>query len=141
MSWQVFAVISALTAGATAVFAKAGLAEVPAHLGNVIRTAIVLVLVIGTLWWSGEHQQTATLTRRAWVFLILSALATAVSWIAYFKALSLGSATTVTALDKASLVVTMVLSALLLGERLNWSSGIGALLIVAGAILASTQPR
>jgi transporter family protein len=81
----------------------------------------------------------STLTTRAWVFLALSGVATAVSWVAYFKALSIGSATPVTAIDKASLVVTMVLSFLILGEQFNWRTALGAALIVAGALLASSS--
>ena len=138
MGWQLLAVVSAVAAGVTSVFAKAGLQEVPSHLGNAVRTAIVLALSLTVLWWSGEHQKTGTLNGRAWLFLALSGLATAVSWVAYFKALSIGSATPVTAIDKASLVVTMILAILFLGERLSWRGGIGVILIVAGSILASS---
>jgi transporter family protein len=141
MGWQLLAVISALAAGVTGVFAKAGLEGVPSHLGNAIRTAIVLLLCLVILLATGEYQRSAALTRRAWIFLALSGLATGVSWIAYFKALSIGAATPVTAIDKASLLVTMLLSMVMLGERLNWTSGIGALLIVAGALLASAPAR
>jgi transporter family protein len=78
------------------------------------------------LWWSGEHQKTSTLSGRAWVLLALSGLATAVSWIADFRALSMGSATPVTAIDKASLVATMILAVMFLGDvsvgRLVWAS-------------------
>ena len=139
MGWLLLAVISAIAAGITSVFAKAGLEEVPSHLGNAVRTGIVLALSIGVLVWSGEHQKTETLTGRAWLFLGLSGLATAVSWVAYFKALSIGAATRVTAIDKASLAVTMVLALLFLGERFNWKTGIGVALIVAGSILASAE--
>ena len=138
MTWQLLAVVSAVAAGVTAVFAKAGLQEVPSHLANAVRTAIVLALSLTVLWWSGEHRKTATLNGRAWLFLALSGLATAVSWVAYFKALSMGAATPVTAIDKASLVVTMILAILFLGERLSWTAGIGVMLIVAGSILASS---
>jgi transporter family protein len=141
MQWQLLAVISAVAAGVTAVFAKAGLEDVPSHLGNAVRTAIVLALSMAVMFWSGEHQKTATLTPRAWLFLALSGLATAVSWVAYFKALSIGSATPVTAIDKASLVVTMVLGIFFLGERLTWRTGVGVVLIVAGSILASAESR
>jgi transporter family protein len=81
--------------------------------------------------------------RRSWscVALSRSGLATAVSWVAYFKALSIGSATPVTAIDKASLVVTMILAILFLGERLSWNVGIGVTLIVAGSILASWESQ
>jgi transporter family protein len=140
MSWQLWAVLSAIAAGVTAVFAKAGLADVPSNLGNVIRTAIVLVLSVAILVWSGEHQRWSSLKSRTWIFLALSAVATAVSWAAYFKALSLGPATPVTAIDKASLAVTLVLSALLLHETPTWRSIVGVLLIVGGAILVSVKP-
>ena len=93
------------------------------------------------MWWSGEHLKTGTLNGRAWLFLSLSGLATAVSWVAYFKALSMGSATPVTAIDKASLAVTMLLAIMFLGERLSWRGGIGVMLIVAGSFLASSGSR
>jgi transporter family protein len=141
MGWQLLAVVSALAAGVTSVFAKAGLEEVPSHLGNAVRTAIVLLLSLAILFWSGEHQKTQTLNGRAWLFLALSGVATAVSWIAYFKALSIGSATPVTAIDKSSLVVTMLLALLFLGERFTWTNGLGVALIVAGSIIASLKPQ
>jgi transporter family protein len=137
MGWQTFAVISAVAAGATAVFAKAGLEIVPSHLGNAVRTAVVLALCLPLVWWSGEHAKTDSLTGKAWLLLILSGLTTAISWVAYFKALSLGAATPVTAIDKASLLVTLALSLLFFSERLTWQSGVGALLIVGGAVLVS----
>jgi transporter family protein len=139
MSWQLYAVISAIAAGATAVLAKAGLEGVPSHLANAIRTAIVLLLSAGVVLWAGEHKAAAGLSGRAWLFLTLSGIATTVSWVAYFKALSLGSATPVTAIDKASLVVTLLLSTLFLGEAIGWRSGLGVALVVAGAVLISTE--
>ena len=139
MTWHAWAVISAIAAGVTAVFAKMGLEEVPSHLGNALRTVIVLALSLTVLFATGEHQKTSTLTGKAWLFLGLSGLATAVSWVAYFKALSTGSATPVTAIDKASLGVTMILGIFLLGERMNWRTALGVVLIVGGAILASTK--
>ena len=138
MGWPILAVISAIAAGATAVFAKAGLQEVPPHLGNAIRTALVLGLTLAVLWWSGEQRQAGTLTARAWGFLALSALATAVSWVAFFKALSLGPGTPVTAIDKASLVVTALLGVWMLGEPLHWKAGVGIALVIAGSILVSS---
>jgi transporter family protein len=141
MRWQTLAIVSALAAGVTSVFAKVGLEEVPSHLGNAVRTAIVLALSAAILVWSGEHQKAHTLTTRAWIFLTLSAVATSVSWIAYFKALSLGSATPVTAIDKSSLIVTMMLAFLFLGERLSWMNWLGVGLIVAGSIVASVKPQ
>jgi transporter family protein len=140
MSWQIYAVVSAIAAGATAVLAKAGLAGVPSNLATAVRTAMVLVLAIGIAFASGEHRGAAEkLTGRAWLFLGLSAVATAVSWLAYFKALSMGPATPVTAIDKASLVVTWLLSVAFLGEAMGWRSGIGVALVVAGAFLMSAK--
>jgi transporter family protein len=141
MRWQILAVVSAVAAGVTAVFAKAGLEHVPSHLGNAVRTAIVLGLSLAVLWWSGEHQKSSTLNGRAWLLLGLSGIATAVSWIAYFKALSVGSATPVTAIDKSSLAVTMALAMVFLGERMGWKAIVGVVLIVAGSILASTESK
>ena len=86
---------------------------------------------------SGEHQKTNTLNGRAWFFLALSGLATAISWVAYFKALSLGAATPVTAIGTSSLAVTMVLAVMFLGERASWRAGVGIILIVAGSLVAS----
>jgi transporter family protein len=139
MGWQLWAVVSAIAAGVTAVFAKMGLEDVPSHLGNTVRTAIVLALSVFVLFVSGEHQRANTLSGRAWLFLALSGIATAVSWIAYFKALSMGSATPVTAIDKASLVVTMILGIILLGERMNWRTVLGVAMIVVGAVIASAK--
>ena len=133
--------VSAVAAGATAVFAKAGLEDVPSHLGNAVRTAIVLALSIGVLVITGEHHKSSTLTGKAWLFLALSGIATAVSWIAYFRALALGPATPVTAIDKASLIVTMAMSVMLFGESFSWRTSLGVVLIAAGAILASVESK
>ncbi len=137
MTWHFYAVLSALAAGATAVFAKAGLEDVPSNLANTARTLIVLGLAAGITFVTGEHRELGTISRRAWVMLTLSGCMTALSWMAYFKALSMGPATPVTAIDKASLGVTLVLAMLFLGEAFNWKVGVGVAMIVAGALLAS----
>ena len=105
-----------------------------------MRTAIVLVLSIGVVLFTGEHKAIATkLDGRTWLFLALSGLATSVSWIASFKALQLGSATPVTAIDKASLAVTWLLSVAFLGETLGWRAGVGVTMVCVGAFLMSGQ--
>jgi len=140
MSWQILAVISALAAGATSVLAKIGLAGVPSNLANAVRTAIVLALSIGVVLITGEYKDASTkLDGRAWLFLALSGVGTSISWLAYFKALQLGSATPVTAIDKASLAVTWVLSVAFLGETLGWRAGLGVTMVCVGAFLMSTQ--
>jgi transporter family protein len=134
------AVISALAAGATAVLAKIGLEDVPANLANAVRTAIVLALSIGVVVFTGEHKNAAAkLDWHAWLYLTLSGIATAVSWVAYFKALELGSATPVTAIDKASLVVTWLLSVAFLGEAFGWRAAVGVSMICVGAIVMAGQ--
>jgi transporter family protein len=140
MSWQMLAVISALAAGATSFFAKVGLEDVPANVANAVRTAIVLALSIGVVVFTGEHKNAVSkLDGHAWLYLTLSGVATAVSWIAYFKALEIGSATPVTAIDKASLVVTWLLSMAFLGEALGWRAGLGVAMVCVGAFLMSGQ--
>ena len=140
MSWQILAVISALAAGATSFFAKVGLEDVPSNLANAIRTAIVLALSVGVVFFTGEHKQAATkLDGHAWLFLTLSGIATCVSWIAYFKALEIGQATPVTAIDKSSLVVTWLLAGFFLGEAMGWRSAVGVAMVCLGAFLMSGQ--
>lgn len=140
MSWQMLAVISALAAGATSFFAKVGLEDVPANVANAVRTAIVLALSIGVVVFTGEHKTAVSkLDGHAWLYLTLSGIATAVSWVAYFKALELGSATPVTAIDKSSLVVTWLLAVAFLGEALGWRAGLGVSMVCVGAFLMSGQ--
>jgi transporter family protein len=139
MSWQILALISALAAGATSVLAKVGLEDVPSNLANAVRTAIVLALSIGVVLFTGEHKATHKLDGHAWLYLTLSGVATAVSWIAYFKALELGSATPVTAIDKSSLVVTWLLSVAFLGEAFGWRAGVGVGMVCLGAFLMAGQ--
>ena len=140
MSWQIYAVVSAIAAGATAVLAKVGLEGVPSNLATAVRTAMVLVLAAGIAFATGEHRGALDkLTGRAWLFLGLSAVATAISWLAYFKALAAGPATPVTAIDKASLVVTWLLSVAFLGEAMGWRSALGVGLVVVGAFLMSAK--
>ena len=141
MTWQAWAAISAVAAGVTSVFAKAGLEHVPANLGNAVRTGIILVITLGILAVSKESASLSTLSARTWGLLALSGLATAVSWVAFFHALAAGPATPVTAIDRASLVVTMLLAFAFLGEPIDLRRAAGVLLVVAGAALASSAGR
>lgn len=141
MTWHAWAAISAVAAGITSVFAKAGLEGVPPNLGNAVRTGFILVLSLAVLLVSGESTSLATLSRRTWVMLACSALATAVSWVAFFYALADGPATPVTAIDRSSLVVTMVLAVVFLGEPFSIKTTVGVLFVVFGAVLASGTPK
>jgi bacterial/archaeal transporter family protein len=135
MNWIGYALIGAFAAGATAVLAKLGLAGVPSNLAMAIRTTIVLVLAWCLVVARNEQAAVALVTPRTWVFLGLSGIATGVSWIAYFKALSLAPAVRVAPIDKLSLVFTLIIAWVVLGESLSWRGLLGVGLMIAGAIL------
>ena len=135
LSWQHYALLSALAAGATAVLAKLGVEGLPSNLATALRTAVVLVFAWAIVLARGEHHVMATISRRSWLFLVLSGCATGLSWLAYFRALQLGSASRVAPIDKLSLAFTLALAVLFLGEPLSWRLVIGVLLMIAGALL------
>jgi bacterial/archaeal transporter family protein len=135
MNWIGYALIGAFAAGATAVLAKLGLAGVPSNLAMAIRTTVVLVLAWCLVVARNEQVAVALMTPRTWVFLGLSGIATGVSWIAYFKALSLAPAVRVAPIDKLSLVFTLIIAWVVLGESLSWRGLLGVGMMIAGAIL------
>jgi transporter family protein len=126
---------SALAAAATAVLAKIGVEHVPSNLATAVRTAVVLVFAWGIVLARGEHRALSELRGRPLLFLVLSGVATGLSWLAYFRALQLAPASRVAPIDKLSLAMTIGLAALVLGEPLSWKLVLGALLMVAGALL------
>jgi transporter family protein len=135
MSWLVYAGISAAAAAATAILAKVGVAGVPSTLATAIRTCVVLVFAWLMVVQTGELGKVASVPRRSLVFLVLSGLATGVSWLAYFRALQLGPASRVAPIDKLSLPLTVFLAAVFLGERVSWHLALGIGLMTAGAIV------
>jgi transporter family protein len=135
MTWWMYAFASALAAAATAILAKIGVEHVPSNLATAIRTAVVLVFAWGIVFARGEHQAVMALSRRSWIFLALSGVATGLSWLAYFRALQLAPASRVAPIDKLSLALTMVLAVVVLGESISWKVALGAALMVAGALL------
>ena len=134
-SWILFALMSAAAAGATAVLAKIGVQGVPSNLATAVRTAVVLVFAWGIVVARGELPGLRELKGRALVFLLLSGIATGLSWLAYFKALQLAPASRVAPIDKLSLPITVVLAWVTLGEPLSLRLGIGVGLMVVGAVL------
>lgn len=138
MSWFHWALLAALFAGITAVLAKAGTKDVEPNLATAIRTTVVLVLswvivlVGGKPDWGG-------VTGRAGLFLVLSGVATGLSWLCYFRALHLGEASAVAPVDKLSVVFAIALAAVFLGERLVWQHWVGGLLIVGGAVVIALK--
>jgi transporter family protein len=135
MTWVLYALISAAAAAATAILAKLGVGGVPSNLATALRTSFILPLVWGLVAARGEWPALKSIPTTTVIFLGLSALATGISWIAYFKALQLGPASHVAPIDKLSLPLTMVLAALVLGEPLSLKLICGVLLMVAGALL------
>ena len=134
MNWLHWALLSALFAGLTAVLAKVGVKDVNSNLATAIRTTVILVFAWGVAL-AGSSLRLGAVPRTAWLFLVLSGLATGASWLCYFRALQLGEASKVAPVDKLSVVVAMALAVAFLGERLTWQHCVGGVLIVSGTIV------
>lgn len=135
MSWLTYALLSAAAAAATAILAKLGVGGIPSNLATAVRTSFILPLVWAIVFARGEATALKTASAQSWVFLGLSAVATGVSWLAYFKALQLAPASHVAPIDKLSLPLTLVLAIGVLGEPLTWKLACGVALMVLGAVL------
>lgn len=135
MNWIGWALLSALFAAATALLAKVGVAHVDSNLATAVRTTVVVVFAWGIALALGKHEQLRLLDRKTVLFLVLSGLATGLSWLCYFRALQLGPASRVAPLDKLSVPLVMIFAWLLLGEKLTAPAVLGGLLITAGAIV------
>ncbi|MSU69921.1 MAG: EamA family transporter [Opitutaceae bacterium] len=135
MNWICWSLLSALFAGATAVLAKVGVSGVNSNLATAIRTTVVLAFAWSIALATAKTSALSELSRRTWVFLALSGVATGLSWLCYFRALQLGYASQVAPVDKLSVIFVIVFAALFLHEPLTLKSGLGGLLIVAGAIV------
>ncbi len=133
--WWVYAILSAVFASLTAIFAKIGVTHVNSNLATAIRTIVILLVAWGIVLFRNEYKGLATLSRHNLFFLIISGVATGLSWIFYFKALQLGKVSQVAPVDKLSVALTILLSVIFLGETLSWKTAIGALLIMSGTIL------
>lgn len=130
--WWMYALLSALFASLTAIFAKVGITNVNSNLATGIRTIIILIVAWGIVFARGEEKGLSSLSRQNIIFLVISGIATGLSWIFYFKALQIGKVSQVAPVDKLSVALTVVLSVLFLGEALTIKTAIGALLIIAG---------
>jgi len=135
LDWRAFALGSALFAALTAIFGKIGVSELNSDLATLIRTVIILFVTALIIWAKQEWQRPESLPTKSLIFLALSGIATGLSWLCYYRALQLGPASRVAPIDKLSVVLVVLFSALFLGESLNWKLGLGALLITAGAVL------
>lgn len=133
--WFVLALGSSVFAALTSILAKIGIDGVNSNLATAIRTFVVLVMSWGMVFLTNSQSGITEISRRSWVFLILSGLATGASWLCYYKALQIGEASKVVPIDKLSVVITMVLAALILHEQFTLKSIIGCGLIAAGTLL------
>ena len=134
-SWQFWAVLSAVFAALTAIFAKVGVEGINSDLATLIRTVIVLITLSLILFATGQFSQPGPLPAKSWLFLLLSGLGTGASWICYFRALKLGPATLVAPIDKLSVVLVALFGVVFLGERPSFNGWLGIALIATGAVL------
>lgn len=133
--WFILALASSLFAALTSILAKIGIDGVNSNLATAIRTFVVLVMSWGMVFLTNAQIGIMEISRRSWLFLILSGLATGASWLCYYKALQLGEASKVVPIDKLSVVFTMILAALILQEQFSPKSILGCVLIAAGTLL------
>lgn len=133
--WWFYAILSAIFASLTAVFAKSGVANINSNLATGIRTVVVLVMIWLIILLKGETKGMTALSKQNIIFLILSGIATGLSWLFYFKALQTGNVSQVAPIDKLSLALTIILAIIFLGETLTMKTAIGASLIIAGTLV------
>ena len=133
--WAVYAVLSSVFAALTSILAKVGIDGVNSNLATAIRTLVVVVMSWGMVFLTNAQGGIAEISRKSWLFLILSGLATGASWLFYYRALQLGQASKVVPIDKLSVVITLFLAWVFLHEQFNMKRLIGAALIAAGTLV------
>jgi transporter family protein len=136
-SWQFWAVLSAIFAALTAIFAKVGIQHINSDFATFIRTIVIVCVLAMILFATRQYQPLGSISWKTYGFLVLSGLATGASWICYFRALKLGEASQVAPIDKLSVVMVAIFGCMFLGEKLSASNWIGVALIGTGAILVS----
>jgi transporter family protein len=133
--WWIYALLSAVFASLTAIFAKVGVKNIDSDLATAIRTVVILILAWGIVLYKGVIPTLQNFNKQNWIFLVLSGCATGLSWLFYFKALQIGKVSQVAPVDKLSVALTIVLSIIFLKEAVSWQTAIGALLIIAGTFV------
>ncbi len=133
--WFWFALGSAVFAALTSILAKIGIEGVNSNLATALRTTVVLVMAWGMVFLTNAQSGIADISKRSWIFLILSGLATGASWLCYYKALQIGEASKVVPIDKLSVVITLILAFIFLHEQFTVKSAIGCILITAGTLI------
>lgn len=133
--WLVFAILSAVFAAATSILAKIGIEGVNSNLATAIRTVVVVAMAWGIVFVTHAETGITAISTKSWLFLILSGLATGASWLCYFYAIKMGEVSKVVPIDKCSLVLTIILAAVFLGEAMTWKTIVGSLMIVGGTMI------
>jgi len=139
MTWQVWAILSAIFAALTAIFAKIGIEDINSDFATFIRTCVILVVLGAILFLTQQYQPLSSVSRKSLLFLVLSGLATGGSWICYFRALKIGDASQVAPIDKLSVVLVAIFAVIFLGEQITISHWLGIGLIASGAIVIALQ--
>ena len=133
--WMIFAVLSAVFAALTSILAKIGIEGVNSNLATAIRTIVVVIMAWGMVFLTHAQNGLAEISKKSWIFLILSGLAPGASWLCYYKALQMGDASKVVPIDKLSVVITLILAFVFLHEQFTTKSLIGCILIGAGTLI------
>ena len=133
--WMIFAVLSVVFAALTSILAKVGIEGVNSNLATAIRTIVVVIMAWGMVFLTHAQNGLAEISKKSWIFLILSGLATGASWLCYYKALQMGDASKVVPIDKLSVVITLILAFVFLHEQFTAKSLIGCILIGAGTLI------
>lgn len=133
--WIVYAILSAVFAAITSIFAKIGINGINSNLATAIRTIVVLILAWGIVFTTGTYKDIKNISNKSMLFLILSGLATGLSWLFYYKAIQMGQVTSVVAIDKLSIIITIVLAFFILNEQITVKSVFGGILIAAGTLI------
>ena len=133
--WAIFASLSAIFAALTSILAKVGIEGVNSNLATAVRTIVVVLMAWFMVFITGNQNGIVDISKKSWIFLILSGLATGASWLCYYKALQLGEVSKVVPIDKLSIVITIILAFIFLGEQITLKTLIGCCLIVAGTFV------
>ena len=133
--WSIFAILSAIFAALTSILAKVGIEGVNSNLATAVRTIIVVLMAWFMVFITGNQNGIVDISKKSWIFLILSGLATGASWLCYYKALQLGEASKVVPIDKLSIVITIILAFIFLGEQITLKTLIGCCLIIIGTFV------
>ena len=134
-SWVIYAILSAVFAALTSILAKIGISDINSNLATAIRTIVVLIMAWGIVFMTGAQSGIQDTTAKSWIFLVLSGIATGLSWLFYYNALQLGDASKVVPIDKFSVVISMILAFVILKEDLTFKTVMGGILITAGTFV------